>query len=145
VIRPLAGAVLILAVGVSPLWAKRARTQPGLEPGAYTVKILAPTLSPAMSADEQVFRICYSAADAAAHANPIMPAAERAACKHDTFIPAIGDDLVYDDSCADGSHRLRITRINEASWQGTYRLVGKGKPPLMLEPTVQLRREGTCP
>ena len=114
-----------------------------LPAGLYTVKILSPTLDPKLAIDEQVMKLCYSAEDSGAHRNIVMPAAERASCKQESL--PIGDDLVFDDYCPDGQHRLRIFRINDASHQGTYRFVGKGHPPMMLEPTVQLRREGDCP
>lgn len=121
---------------------------PALPPGLYAVKILAPTLGPRLSIDEQILKVCYSAAESNAHANIVMPVAERATCKQESL--QIGDDLAFNDFCADGYHRLRIFRIADASYQGTYRLVGKSKggldhPGLMLEPAVQLRREGDCP
>jgi hypothetical protein len=52
----------------------------GLPPGQYTIKLLAPTLAPALSVDEQVFSVCYSAGDAAAQRNPVMPAEQAARC-----------------------------------------------------------------
>lgn len=122
---------------------------PALPPGLYTLVILAPTLDPRLAIDEQVQKVCYSAADSAAHANIVMPPAERAACKQESL--AIGDDLAFDDFCDDGYHRLRVFRIADASYGGTYRFVAKAKgglldhSGLMLEPAVQLRREGDCP
>ena len=115
----------------------------GLRPGLYTVSILAPTLDPALTIDEQTLHICYSTADAGTHANPIMPPAERKGCTSSDLL--VGNVLAYDSTCKDGLHNLRLTEIAPDSYVGKYLYVSKGQPRLQLEPAVRLHRDGECP
>jgi len=128
----------------------RRGSAPGLAPGRYTVTLAAPTLAPALSLDEQVFSICYTAADAAAEKNPVMPAPQAARCSHRYM--RIGRDMSFETTCPDGFHNLRLSPINDTSYQGTYRFnsagtgqfIGDRANRIALEPAVRLQREGEC-
>lgn len=137
----LLGAVLLAC---APAQARRGHGAPaGLRPGLYTISILAPTLDPALTIDEQTLHVCYTAAEAGAHANPIMPAAERKGCTSPDAL--VGNVLAYDATCKDGLHNLRLTQIGPESYVGKYLYVSKGQPRLQLEPAVRLHRDGDCP
>lgn len=116
---------------------------PGLPPGRYSVKIIAPTLDPSMALDEQIKDICYSRDEARVHANPIMPPPERAGCTHNDLM--VGNVLTFDGTCEDGLHNLRLTAIGPDSYTGKYLYVSKGRPRVQLEPFIQMHREGDCP
>lgn len=149
--RPVSALIaLLLAAGLASNAEARHRAThaegslpPGLPPGRYSLRIVAPTLLPSVALDQPVADICYSREDARVHANPIMPAPERADCtQHDLMI---GNVLSFDDTCRDGLHNLRLAEDGPDSYSGKYLYVSKGQPRLQLEPFVQLHCEGDCP
>ena len=142
----LAALVIHFVSAVAPAAAKSRRgeaSSSGLRPGLYSVSILAATLDPRLTVDEQTFRTCYAAADARKHLNPIMPASERAGCNSPDLM--VGNVLTFDATCKDGLHNLRLEAIDADTYVGKYLYVGNGRPRLQLEPAVRMHRDGDCP
>lgn len=106
----------------------------GLSKGLWQVRIFTPVPTPELKNDEQTYQICYDEESMRKHTNPVLPEAQAKSCKLD--FTDMGD-IVYDASCKDGDHRLRISEVADGYWRGTYRFVGKDRT--MLEPAVELK------
>ncbi len=112
----------------------------GLSKGLWEIRIFTPVPKPELKNEEQTYRICYDEASVSKHTNPVLPPAQAKSCQLD--FTDMGD-VVYDASCKDGDHRLRVSEVADGYWRGTYRFVGKDRT--MLEPAVELKRiEESC-
>lgn len=97
----------------------------GLQPGAWAITWIEPRLTPASQGHPTHFVRCYTAADAARGANPVLPRAQDAKCK--TRKSRIGGDIIYDTDCAGATHRLRIFACGDG-FCGAHRYVRNKGP-----------------
>lgn len=118
-------AVLAAAVSAAAWSAQAARRTPGLPPGAWTVTWIEPRLAPAAEAHVTEFVRCYLPEDAARAANPVVPPTQEAKCKTDLM--SVGGDIVYDTSCPDADHQLRMFACG-SGYCGKYRYVTRKAP-----------------
>ena len=131
--------VLVVASGCLLTAANAGRG--GVAPGKWEIAWLEPRLTPASRAHETSFTRCYSPAEAARGANPLLPPAHEPRCK--TSLSGIGGDIVYDTDCGAADHRLRLFACG-TGYCGVYRYVprrGSGETGIL--ESIVLMRPGT--